>query len=562
MESLNMGLWSIVPPILTIALALIFKDVLFALLIGILSGTLIVCHGSPVPAITTLTDKIASSLNDGWNIRILLFCALLGGFVAILNKTGAAKAFGSWMVSKIKSRKAALFCTFLFGIVIFIDDYFNSLSIGTAMRPICDEHKVSRAKLSYILDSTAAPICIIAPVSSWVVTVMSLLRKAEGFDSLNVSEFEFFCRLIPYNLYVILTLLMVVCVCLFNLDFGPMARSEERALSGKGLFDEETYGKNSVENIPDTGSKARACDMFFPLLFLIVTAILAFPATTWYLASKQAENPVPFYQGMTEGSVLQAFRDTDASYALFYAIIVTMIFSYIYFLSRRLISLREFGDAVISGIRSMVPALVILTLAWTIGGVIKSSPAEGGVGLANYLSHLATASEFPLWLLPLVVFILGCLIAFSTGTSWGTMTIMIPITLPIVIGLCKAHGADDITLLNASLVSISATVGGAVFGDHTAPMSDTTILSATGAGCPCLEHVATQLPYALFCAICAGIGYIAAGLMVSYVSGNTLALFGGILISLLVFVCGIRLLPVIFGKKAKMIAQDTHTNLV
>ena len=534
----NMGYWSIIPPLLTVAIALIWKDVVIALVAGIFSGTLIVNKGNIASAAVQIIDRIASSLSDSWNIRIFLFCALLGSLVAILSRTGSAYAFGKWAAQRIKTRRGTLIFTFFFGILIFIDDYFNSLSVGTAMRPVCDRMKISRAKLAYILDSTAAPVCIIAPVSSWVVTVMSYVRKGEGFSKLGMSEFDFFLRLIPYNLYVILTLLfIIVCMLILQRDFGPMLRSEQRAVSGKGLFDEERYGKNVCDDSMKTDTKAKPADMIFPLLVLVTSAVLSFPLTTYYTELKAGKFKTlsAAYESM---SLMDAFRNTDVSCALFYSIVVTLAVVILWCICRGLLKTGEISDAIIDGVRSMIPALVILVLAWTIGGVIRNAPSEGGVGLASFLSQIVKNGSFPFALLPLLVFCCSCLIAFSTGTSWGCMAIMIPVTMPLAMAAGEAAAG---TQLDAVLFVMSAAIGGAIYGDHASPISDTTILSATGAGCPCLEHVATQMPYASFVAICSGLGYLA--------GGWSLNLGVAAAVSLVIFAAGVIFLPRLFSAK-------------
>ena len=532
----NMGYWSIIPPLLTVVIALVWKDVVIALVAGIFSGTLIVNKGDVATAAVQMIDRIAASLCDAWNIRIFLFCALLGSLVAILSRTGSACAFGKWAAQRIKTRRGTLVFTFFFGILIFIDDYFNSLSVGTAMRPVCDRMKISRAKLAYLLDSTAAPICIIAPVSSWVVTVMSYVRKGEGFDKLGMSEFDFFLHLIPYNLYVIFTLLFIVALLIFQRDFGPMRRAEQRAVSGEGLFDETRYGQSVCDDSMEKDTGAKPIDMIFPLLVLVATAVLSFPLTTYYaeLKSGKVKSIAEAFKSM---SLMDAFRNTDVSCALFYSIVVTLAVVILWCICRQLLKANEISESIIDGVRSMIPALVILVLAWTIGGVIRSTPSEGGVGLANFLSQIVKNGSFPFALLPLLVFCCSCLIAFSTGTSWGCMAIMIPVTMPLAMAAAEslAPGAQ----LSAVFFVMSAAIGGAIYGDHASPISDTTILSATGAGCPCLEHVATQMPYASFIAFCAGVGYLA--------GGWSLNLGAAIATTAVLFAAGVILLPKIFS---------------
>lgn len=511
------GAWGIIPPLLSIVLAFVTKDVIVSLFLGILSGALIVSGGNVAVALMRVADGIASSLADGWNIRILLFCALLGSLVGLLTRTGAASAFGRWASSRLKTSRGASVMSFFFGIIIFIDDYFNSLTVGTIMRPICDKTRTSRAKLAYILDSTAAPVCIIAPVSSWVVTVMSIVKGAEGFDKLGMTPFEFFIRSIPYNLYALGTLAFVVAIIMTRRDFGPMAEAERLAAEGV-LYNEKQYGPvaGDVEEDSALSGGGKRCnaspfDMLFPIVTLIIAALVFFPVTTWR-AAVGGEGINTFGEAMRAIPLSDAFKDTDASVALFYAIIVTTFLTYIYFLARRLLGLLEAADAFRDGMKSMVSALIILAMAWTIGTIIKASPADGGLGLGKWLSLLVVNGNFPLAAIPAVVFVLSALISFATGTSWGTFGIMIPLVMPIVTSLAAAKGMLGAGLTNAVMVSVEAVVGGAVFGDHASPISDTTILSSTGAGCPHLEHVATQMPYAICVGVCALLAFLAGSL--------------------------------------------------
>ena len=537
----HFGMWGIIPPVLTIALAFITKDVIVSLFLGILSGCIIVAGGNPAAALMRLTDLLAGSLADGWNIRIFLFCGLLGALVGMLSKTGAAQAFGLWMSKKLKNKTASQFATFIFGLIVFIDDYFNSLTVGTVMRPINDQHKVPRAKLAYILDSTAAPICILAPVSSWVVTVMSIVRNSEGFGKLGMSDFEFFIRAIPYNLYALTTILMILVIIFFKSDFGAMKKSEDLAKTTGRLWNEELYGVISGDIPEEQTTRAKPLDMLLPILLLIVFAIAFFPAVSWINAIDDA-TITTISQAAASMSIRDAFINTDSSYALFYAIIFTLTVTYVYYLARRLMNLKEASEAVRDGIKSMVPALIILTMAWSIGAVIRSSPADGGLGLGRYLSELVVSSSFPLWILPAIVFALSAVIAFATGTSWGTFGIMIPIIMPIAVGLTENAGLAQNTAFNAVFICISAVLGGAVFGDHASPISDTTILSSTGAACPHLEHVATQMPYALFVATCSLAGFITGGIFMNILSAW--------LAVLVVFIGGMILLPKITVAKA------------
>lgn len=531
----HFGIWGLIPPVLTITLAFITKDVIVSLFLGIISGALIAAGGNPIVAILNLTDLMADVLSDGWNIRIFLFCALLGGLVGMLSRTGSANAFGLWARKKINSPKTSLLLAWLCGIIIFIDDYFNSLAVGTVMRPIADKNKVSRAKLAWVLDSTAAPVCILVPISSWVITVMSIVKGSEGFESFGMSEFAFFIKAVPYNIYAILTLIMVLTIIFTNRDYGPMKKSQKLAEQGK-LFN-EAYGDAPGEVEIVTSGRARNAkmiDMLLPIAVLIISALIMFPFTT-YLLTVDGETITSVSQAAASMSLGDAFNNTDASMALWYAVIITVAFTYIYYICRGLFKIKDASEALINGIKSMVPALVILVMAWSIGTIIKSSPADGGLGLASFLSEVVVGGGFPLALVPAIVFILSALIAFATGTSWGTFAIMIPIVMPIAVGLSAGKGLGSAEALNATLICVSAVLGGAVFGDHASPISDTTILSSTGAGCPHLEHVATQLPYALTVAACAFIGFI--------VGGFTLSAVAAWITSLICFALAIIFLP-------------------
>lgn len=532
----SFGVWGLIPPLLTITLAFITKDVIVSLFLGIFSGAIIVAGGNPFVAILNLTDLIASVLSDGWNIRIFLFCALLGGLVGLMSYTGAAKAFGLWAAKKLHKPNTSMLMAFFCGLVIFIDDYFNSLAVGTVMRPIADKNKVSRAKLSYILDSTAAPVCILVPISSWVITVLSIVKGSDGFEGLGISEFAFFLRSVPFNIYALLTLIMVLTIIFTGRDYGPMKKSQELANQGQ-LYNPgygDAPGELSITDEELSKPRVKPYDMLIPIIVLILAGLFFFPMTT-YLMTVGSDGIETLSQAVASMSLADAFNNTDASMALFYAVILTIAITYVYYLSRGLFKLKAASEALISGIKSMVPALIILTMAWSIGSIIKSSPEDGGLGLAAFLSETVVGGGFPLALVPVIVFVLSALIAFATGTSWGTFAIMIPIVMPIAIGLSTAKGLSGDALLNAALISVSAVLGGAVFGDHASPISDTTILSSTGAGCPHLEHVATQLPYALTVATCAFFGFI--------VGGFTLSLFWGWLVALICFVVAIIFLP-------------------
>ncbi|MBN1242122.1 MAG: Na+/H+ antiporter NhaC family protein [Spirochaetales bacterium] len=529
----HFGILSILPPLLTIVLAIVTKDVIVSLFLGILSGALIVAGGNPFTAMLGLSDLIADTLADGWNIRIMLFTIFLGLLVGQLARTGAAYALGDWASKRIKSKLGALLFTWIFGLLIFFDDYFNSLTIGTCMRPLCDAKKVSRAKLAYILDSTAAPMAILAPVSTWVVYVMGTYKDMPEFQSLGMGELPFFVRTIPFNLYAIFALIMVAFISFTKLEFGPMARSEARAEKGLGLYDEKRYGVvvSQVESKAET-NKAKPFDFLIPIVFLIAVALFFFPMTTWLgMVGSEDGQVATLGEAMRSMSVGEAFNNTDSSAALTYAAVFANVFAFIYFWIRRLFTIRAGGESLLDGFRAMVPAVSILTLAWALGSIIKSSPADGGVGLASYVSELVVGGGFPLWLLPVVVYLIACVISFASGTSWGTMGIMIPIAMPVAIALAQKAGLSPQATINAAALTVGVSMGGAVFGDHCSPISDTTVLSSTGAAVPHLEHVATQLPYAMATAGAVLVGTLAAALTWSPIVGLlvTAAAFVGII---------------------------------
>lgn len=523
------GYLSLLPPLIAIICAFISKDVIVSLCLGVLSGLLIINNYDIFSAVLAFADLLAKLVGDSWNVRILMFCAMLGALVAMLSATGAASAFGQWASTKVRSRRGAGLMSFVFGIFIFIDDYFNSLAVGTIMRPISDKMRVCRAKLAYILDSTAAPVCIIAPISSWVVTVMSALDKTYGFEKLNMTPFEFFIHSIIYNLYALSTLIFVLYIIISGRDFGPMAKAQALATNSGKLFNEHKYGACAAHLSEEKNERAKPIDMLLPLILLVLSAVIFFPLST-YLASIDGEQITSLAQAYASMSLSDAFKNTDASVALFYAITWTILLSYIYFIARGLLSLSKASASLELGIKSMVPALIILALAWCLGTIIKAAPSDGGLGLGFFLSEIFKDASYLVAFLPLAMFIISAIMAFATGTSWGTFAIMIPLAMPIILALMD--GADYDQTLTMTLMSIAAVLSGAVLGDHISIISDTTILSSTGAGCPHLEHVSTQMPYALFVAIACAVGFLAGAmaqsLAVAWVA--TLALmFGGII---------------------------------
>nr|WP_307993252.1 Na+/H+ antiporter NhaC family protein [uncultured Niameybacter sp.] len=483
MEAIDIGWLSILPPIIAITLALVTKEVISSLIVGILSGTLIYAFntgGGIVKALDVTFALMAEKLGD--NASIILFLGFLGALVAVITMAGGSKAYGEWAGNKIKSRRGAQLGTALLGGLIFIDDYFNCLTIGTVMRPVADKHGVSRAKLAYIIDATAAPICIIAPISSWAASVISQMSGLE-VNGVPLNGMETFMATIPYNLYAILTLIMVVIVCATNIEFGPMAKFERAAREGNGSNSNVVEAEEEDElSRVKISSKGRVFDLVIPILSLIVFAVLSMLYVGGY-----------FEGGMT---IAEGFGNTDAGSALAIAGFGALIVAFLLFVPRRVISFKEFTDGIGIGVKSMVGAFIILTLAWTISGVCRDLLNTG-----EFVGGLVAQSNMPPAIIPGIVFLVAGGLAFAMGTSWGTFGILIP----IVTMICAAVAPE---LLTATL---AATLAGAVFGDHCSPISDTTILSSTGAGCNHIDHVSTQIPYTLVVAGCCFVGYLVAG---------------------------------------------------
>ncbi|MDR2553096.1 MAG: Na+/H+ antiporter NhaC family protein [Treponema sp.] len=487
------GIWSIVPPLTAIILSLITKEVIFSLIIGIMSGALIhsVLTGLGAAGVFTVTiDTMIGKLADGDNAAMVVFLALLGALVAAVTRAGGSASYGVWAAQKIKSRRSAGLLTAFLGILIFIDDYFNCLTVGTVMRPITDQQRISREKLAYLIDATAAPICVIAPVSSWAASVISYYPTETG-----VTGMQAFAGSIPMNLYAVLTIFMVIWLAIRkNGDYGPMAAAQERVQRQT----EGTARDDPRENVPASGfsglsgeldqfavsPKGRVLDLIIPVAFLVVFSILA----------------MLWYGGFWEGkNLFDAFGDTSAGYALALGGFGALVVSFLLFVPRGLISFKDFFTSLGNGIKSMTGAIIILTLAWTISGICRDLLNTG-----DYMASLVAASSMPVALIPAIMFFIAAALSFSTGTAWGTFGILIP----IAISIC------DIVAPELSVVSLSAVLAGSVFGDHCSPISDTTILSSTGAQCDHLNHVATQIPYALTVAAVCVAGYIVAGITI------------------------------------------------
>ncbi len=477
MEPFNAGWLSILPPIIAIALALITKEVISSLLLGILSGAAIYVVGMNHPhmfmgAIETTFSVMGTKVD----FNILVFCTLLGSLVYVISMAGGSRAYGEWATKRIKNRKSSLLATSGLGILIFIDDYFNCLTVGTVMGPVTDRYKVARAKLAYIIDSTAAPICIIAPISSWAAAVGSSLKSTGAFES----DFAAFVATIPYNFYALCSILMVFILCVTKLDFGPMRKAEERAEAGDvGSVDNNVAAHQGSD-------KGTVWDMFVPIASLIVFATLGLMYSGGYWGEDPAYH-----------SFAASLGNSSASTALVWASFGAMVVAFLQFVPRGLISFRDYMEGAVEGMKLMLPANIILVLAWTISGVCRDL-----LQTPVFVQSLVADGGFSAMLLPAIIFLVAAFLSFSTGTAWGTFGILIPIVVPVAQAL-------DPSLI---VVTLSATLAGAVFGDHCSPISDTTILSSAGAKCSHIEHVATQIPYALVVACASFAGYLVAGL--------------------------------------------------
>lgn len=479
------GIWSIVPPVIAIILALITKEVVFSLIFGILSGTVIYSLMTGLGFVgffETVVKLMTTKLGD--NANMIVFLCLLGILVALVTRAGGSKAYGDWASKKLKGPRSASAATSALSCLLFIDDYFNCLTTGTVMRPVTDKFKMSREKLAYRIDATAAPICIIAPISSWAASVISYFPKNS-----ELSPMAAFIQSIPMNLYAMLTLFMVFWLALRkNSDYGPMAKAEYRAATTGDLgATDSTQADEEFNKHTAADSKGRVIDLVLPILVLIVLSIVF----------------MLYVGGLWDGtgkSLFQAFGDTDSGAALALSAFCTLIFTFVFFMVRRVLSFKEFFGCINKGVSSMVSACVILTLAWSISGVCRDLLNTGG-----FVASIVESSGIPVQLLAPIIFLIACVLSFSTGTAWGTFGILIPIVISIT----------EIAAPELTIPCLSATLAGSVFGDHCSPISDTTILASTGASCNHLAHVGTQAPYAITVAVCCFIGYFIAGFTAS-----------------------------------------------
>ncbi len=468
--------WALVPPLVAIALALITKEVYSSLFVGIVLGGLLAANWHPVAALDNiLNDGLIAAVTG--TAGIFIFLVILGTLVALVNKAGGSAAFGRWAETHIHSRVGATFATFILGILIFIDDYFNCLTVGSVMLPVTDSHKISRAKLAFIIDATAAPVCMIAPISSWAAAV-SEFTKGTGYSGI-----ELFVRAIPYNFYSLLMFVFIIAITLMKFDYGPMRIHEFNAMTKGDLF---TSGKETAEKaeVTDANPKGKVIDLIFPVLVLVVIAVIGLIYVGGFFAGDD---------------FITAFGNTDATVGLPWGAIIALLIAIIYLIARRVVTFKEAMECIPKGFNAMVPAILILTFATALKNM------TGLLGAANYVEMLMDSAAAGLAnFLPAIIFLVACVLAFSTGTSWGTFGILIPIVTAIF---------DPTSEL--LIIGVSACLAGAVCGDHCSPISDTTIMSSAGSQSNHINHVSTQLPYAITVAAISFVVYLIAAFVQS-----------------------------------------------
>ena len=468
--------WSLLPPIIAIALALITKEVYSSLFIGILSGALIHSNFNVWGMVTNTFDVMVGNLADSGNVGILIFLVVLGMMVSLVNKAGGSAAYGRWAEKHIKGRVGALISTAVLGMLIFIDDYFNCLTVGSVMRPVTDKHQISRAKLAFLIDATAAPVCIIAPISSWAAAVSSVAPEGQGL--------QLFISSIPYNFYALLTLAMVILMSLMNVDFGAMRIHEQNAMNGDIYTTAARPYADAAEG--EGNPRGTVMDLLLPVVALIVSCVLTMVYTGGFF-------------DVSSGCYMDfigAFGDCDSSMGLVLGSFVALIITFCFYIPRKVITVKQFTEAFAEGFRQMVPAILILTFAWTLSGVTAQLGAT--IFVAEFVRTSASAlANF----LPAIVFLIAVGLAFATGTSWGTFGVLLPI-------VCSVFPSGELMI-----IAVSACLAGAVCGDHCSPISDTTIMASTGAQCDHINHVNTQLPYAMLSAGVSFAGFVLAGVI-------------------------------------------------
>ena len=488
-ESVQQSAWSLLPAVIAISLALITKEVYSSLFAGILSGALLYSGYSFEGTINHIfidgmvgtyeeDYTVSGVLTDPYNMGILIFLVILGAMVALMNKAGGSAAFGKWASEHIKSKVGAELATIVLGCLIFVDDYFNCLTVGSVMRPVTDKFKVSRAKLAYLIDATAAPVCIIAPISSWAAAVSGFVEGENGL--------ALFIKAIPYNFYALFTIAMMVFIVVMKIDYGPMALNEDNAANGDLMTVKDI---NLKEDTPDPDAKGTVLDLVLPVVSLVICCVIGMIWTGGFF-------------GEDGGNFVDAFSNSDASIGLavgsFFGLAITLVL----YLARKILTFEEFMNCIPEGFKAMVPAIMVLTFAWTLKSMTDSLGAKDFV--AGIIQNNAAGFA---WALPAIIFLIGCGLAFATGTSWGTFGILIPIVV-------SAFQETDPQLM---LVAISACMAGAVCGDHCSPISDTTIMASAGAVCNHVNHVSTQLPYAMTVAAVSAVTYLVAGVTKSWI---------------------------------------------
>lgn len=474
--------WALVPPIVAILLALLTKEVYSSLFVGIVIGGLFFADFSPVGAMNHIIDEgFVASLSSAGNVGIIIFLVILGTIVALMNKAGGSAAFGDWAQKHIKTRVGAQLATIVLGVLIFVDDYFNCLTVGSVMSPVASRHKVSRQKLAYLIDATAAPVCIIAPISSWAAAVTGFVEGEDGFS--------LFVRAIPYNYYALLTVVFMLAIVILKVDFGPMQKYESMTQKAEVLS----------EKAEERNSRGRVIDLVFPIVVLITSCVIGMIYTGG------------FFSGV---GFIDAFADCNASKGLVIGSLAALLITIVFYMCRRLVKFKACMECLSEGFKAMVPAILILTFAWTLKAMTDS------LGAADYVADLVKGSaEGFANFLPAIIFVIAALLSFATGTSWGTFGILIPIVVSV-------FAETDKTMM---IISISACMAGSVCGDHCSPISDTTIMASAGAKCVHVEHVSTQLPYAVTVALISVIMYVVAG----FVQNAIICLCVGIGITLL-----------------------------
>ena len=480
-QSVQKSFWALVPPIVAISLALATKEVYSSLFVGVLAGGLLysgfnfegtinhIFSGNYEVDGETVSYGIINVLSNSYNVGILIFLVILGAMVALMNRAGGSAAFGKWAATHIKSRVGVMLSTILLGALIFIDDYFNCLTVGSVMKPVTDKQKISRSKLAYLIDSTAAPICIIAPISSWAAAVSGFVEGENGM--------ALFLKAIPFNFYALLTIVMMVAMALMKFDYGPMAKHEANALNG----DIYSGQKAEEENEEEVSVNGKVIDLVFPIVTLIICCVIGMIYTGGFFSGTD---------------FITAFSECDAPLGLVFGSFIAMVLTVIFYLIRNVLNFSDCMACLPKGFKAMVPAILILTLAWSLKSMTDS------LGAAEYVAGLVESGAAGLMnFLPAIIFLIAIGLSFATGTSWGTFGILIPIVV-------SAFQTVDYQLM---IVAISACMAGAVCGDHCSPISDTTIMASAGAECNHVNHVSTQLPYAITCAAVSFVAYIVAG---------------------------------------------------